>query len=309
MRKFLEALQRNYLWLLAVLVIQIPLSFWGARELITLGAIRYSKSTVLKGRVFEWYGGQQYASFQDVKIEVVSTISGEAVAGAEGKREWQSGSKGEYEIKISADGPVSILFTKGDDFIPELQRIPAKAGTVQRIDIAFLSYNQAKKLAKDTNTLGPAFVLHLNAMSNILQTLPKDNAARQHIPRLDKLAKAIKPTPIDDSADRAAAKFVLDIGGKMKIRINDEVKEVSAIAELPPQPIQLVSVNLEGNKKINDDWLKNLRFCKNLKHLQLSDTAVSDIGLDNFKIIDDLNYLNLTVQRVFYVTRLCRCFL
>ncbi len=82
-------------------------------------------------------------------------------------------------------------------------------------------------------------------------------------------------------ADRAAAEYVLSLGGGVKI--DGLPTEIKAAADLPRGAFQLTGVNLDANKQVTDAGLARLKDCKNLAKLDLGRTAVTDAGLAHFK--------------------------
>lgn len=85
-----------------------------------------------------------------------------------------------------------------------------------------------------------------------------------------------------DSSEDAAAKWVGDVGGKLK-------RDDSA----PGKPVTEVNLNL--NKKLTDDGLKNLAGLKNLKSLSLFfNEQITDAGMKHVKELPALEALTLS---------------
>jgi serine/threonine protein kinase/Leucine-rich repeat (LRR) protein len=91
--------------------------------------------------------------------------------------------------------------------------------------------------------------------------------------------------------DRQAARFVLSLGGS--VRVNGQNREVRMEADLPPEPFRLTWVNLSNNKQVNDADLAHLRDCTNLTGLTLDGTLLGDAGLVHFKDHKALTFLSL----------------
>jgi len=100
-----------------------------------------------------------------------------------------------------------------------------------------------------------------------------------------------KNTPAVPTGDRAAAEWVLSIGGT--VRVNDAPNDINAAADLPKDAFKLTFVGLAYNAKVSDAGLAYFKDCKNFTHLDLNHTQVSDVGLANFKDCKNLTYLNL----------------
>jgi serine/threonine protein kinase/Leucine-rich repeat (LRR) protein len=101
-----------------------------------------------------------------------------------------------------------------------------------------------------------------------------------------------EPTsPENGDPDRHAAEYVLSIGGW--VAINNQVTQIKAAADLPAEPFQLTTVNLMGNRKVNDAALARFKDCKNLNAISLNDTLVGDVGLSHLKGCRKLEYLAL----------------
>ncbi len=96
--------------------------------------------------------------------------------------------------------------------------------------------------------------------------------------------------------DRAAAEYVLSIGGT--VRVNDEERDIKAVADLPRASFRLPVVKLAMNKQVSDMGLAHFKECKNLTVLQLDGTPVSDAGLAHLKDCKGLTYLGLNFTKV-----------
>ena len=95
----------------------------------------------------------------------------------------------------------------------------------------------------------------------------------------------------DLDPDRKAAEYVLSIGGV--VRVNDEMDDTKAAADLPQQPFRLTYVNLAGNPKVRNAGLAAFDGCKHLTVLRINETPVTDEGLAYFKGCKNLEILAL----------------
>lgn len=106
------------------------------------------------------------------------------------------------------------------------------------------------------------------------------------------IGEKILPAPaIASEADRKAAKWVLSVGGEIKI--NDEPVSIRNVDALPEEPFRLTYVNLSDNQKITDEGLANFRGCRHVEQLRLDRTPVTDEGLANFGNCTNLRHLSL----------------
>ncbi len=97
--------------------------------------------------------------------------------------------------------------------------------------------------------------------------------------------------PFAADPDRAAAEWVLSIGGL--VRVNGRDEGVKAAADLPREAIRLTGVFLDGNKQVTDAGLAAFKDCKGLTYLGLHGTPVTDAGLAAFKDCKGLTHLGL----------------
>jgi len=144
-------------------------------------------------------------------------------------------------------------------------------------------------------------------------TIKKGGEVRVRVTMAERVVA--KNTPASLAADRKAAEYVLSIGGI--VRVNDEVDDTRAIAELPKEPFRLTYIDLKGNNKVRnaalacfqdckhlrevflavtllkDQGLAYFKHCKNLESLVLNDTWISDAGLAHFKDCKNLKILQV----------------
>lgn len=96
--------------------------------------------------------------------------------------------------------------------------------------------------------------------------------------------------------DRAAAEYVLSIGGK--VRVHGQDREITADVDLPPEPFRLSTIVLTWNQHVSDAGLASFTGCKNLTDLGLGGTNVGDEGLAHFKDCKNLTTLALDGTQV-----------
>ena len=99
-------------------------------------------------------------------------------------------------------------------------------------------------------------------------------------------------------SDRAAAEWVLSLGGRITFSQGGQEKEVMAVKDLPTGNLQVTEVNLEGVKGVDDDGLKKLQGLPQLKILSLIDTRITDVGLEHLQKLTQLRYLRLSVTQI-----------
>lgn len=87
------------------------------------------------------------------------------------------------------------------------------------------------------------------------------------------------------NADRIAAEYVISIGGKVNVAIDDKFieTEISRIEDLPKVPFQLNVINLYGNTKLDDDGMALFGDCQHLRIVHFSSPLVTDTGLAHLK--------------------------
>jgi Leucine-rich repeat (LRR) protein/predicted Ser/Thr protein kinase len=99
-----------------------------------------------------------------------------------------------------------------------------------------------------------------------------------------------KATPAKNR-DREAAERVIGLGGWVGVEgVNKEIRDV---ADLPPGPLALALVDLQGVLNANDDDLARLKGLTSLGSLTLNRAAVTDAGLRHLKEFPALSGLNL----------------
>jgi serine/threonine protein kinase len=99
--------------------------------------------------------------------------------------------------------------------------------------------------------------------------------------------------PRDANADRRAADWVLSVGGKIRIRQDEQERDAEAKKDVPTAPFQVVGVELDNKQEVDDSGLEHLRGLTSLTHLHLHQTRVSDAGLSHLKGLTNLTHLVL----------------
>ena len=119
---------------------------------------------------------------------------------------------------------------------------------------------------------------------------------------VEKLKKALPNCEIiwymRTRGDRAAAEWVLSIGGKVRVN-NDSINYIKAASELPKGKFKLTEVVLEKNTQVSDADLVHFEYCENLRKLSLTDCmSLSDVGLLHFKYCKNLTFVGLSNIKV-----------
>jgi hypothetical protein len=112
-----------------------------------------------------------------------------------------------------------------------------------------------------------------------------------------------KPFPANPfEADRAAAEWVLKLGGSAEIAFPPEALNPGIwhrLADLPQKPFRLVGVSVgQGRDRVTDADLLNLGTLKNLRNLDLTAAPVTDTGLAHLKSLTGLQRLYLQGTKV-----------
>lgn len=99
-------------------------------------------------------------------------------------------------------------------------------------------------------------------------------------------------------SDRAAAEYVLSIGGEAEIEMHGQARRIAAGSILPSEDFQITAVRLNYMSKVSDAGLTVFSDCTHVKELMLAAYPVSDVGLSHFKNCRDLTYLNVAQSQV-----------
>jgi hypothetical protein len=119
----------------------------------------------------------------------------------------------------------------------------------------------------------------------------RDPASKPTAPAL-RVGKPLAPAA---DPDRAAAVWVLSVGGK--VRVNGEERDTSAVADLPGDRFTVSYVSLYG-RPVADADLENLKGLRWLQALNLEGTGVTDAGYAHLKELTGLYHLRLKGTRV-----------
>jgi len=148
-----------------------------------------------------------------------------------------------------------------------------------------------------------------------------DLASQQPQPPTGLTGETTTPASQQPDPQRAAAKWILDSGGRIKIRFGGERREMTRAADLPDQPIIVVEVDIQHDRSFSDEdfihfeSLANLEQAKfgatsvtgtgfnhlpktgTLRTLILWDAAITDEGLEQIGKFASLTYLNIGNNR------------
>jgi Leucine-rich repeat (LRR) protein len=108
----------------------------------------------------------------------------------------------------------------------------------------------------------------------------------------------ITPEPPTAGPDRAAAEWVLGLGGDVQVELAGKRSPAKAVTELPTGEFVLVSASLANNSKVTDDGLTALAGAKRMESLNLNGTSITSRGVAKLGQLTGLKYLNLCVRSV-----------
>ena len=103
--------------------------------------------------------------------------------------------------------------------------------------------------------------------------------------------------PGDPDSDRKAALWVLSIGKPVvvvKLESPDSMEEIRTPDDLPDEPFYLTGVKIHQTNQFTDEGLARLKNCKNLRTLEIHETAATDAGLAHIKDCKNLTHLSLS---------------
>jgi serine/threonine protein kinase/Leucine-rich repeat (LRR) protein len=87
-------------------------------------------------------------------------------------------------------------------------------------------------------------------------------------------------------------------GGKVEVKTGDGMPlSPGALADLPPSPVEIVSIRLDGLGILDAD-LAQLKAAPRLVELSLSDTKITDDGLVHLRPLEDLTRLDLSQNNI-----------
>ncbi len=102
---------------------------------------------------------------------------------------------------------------------------------------------------------------------------------------------------LSEDPDRRAAKYVLSIGGTIKIKENGQERPIEATRDLPPGAFELTAVDSKLSPKVNDAGLAVFKNCQHITSLNLHSAHLTDAGLANFQNCQNLTDLHLGVTQ------------
>jgi len=104
---------------------------------------------------------------------------------------------------------------------------------------------------------------------------------------------ASQETGVIEDASRAAALRVLELGGSIEIIVQGQPQIIQNLANLPDRDFQIREIILHENEVVRDEDLKFFSALQYLEFLDLYDTDVTDIGLENLKHLPALLKMDL----------------
>ena len=99
--------------------------------------------------------------------------------------------------------------------------------------------------------------------------------------------------PVAFEPNRRAAHYVLSMKGALRVWVSGKEIDVNTFAGLPKQPFTVRAVDLNNNRLVTDDGLRNLEALKDLRSLDLKGTSVTDRGLQRLQGLTYLRYLRM----------------
>jgi WD40 repeat protein len=93
-------------------------------------------------------------------------------------------------------------------------------------------------------------------------------------------------------ADRRAAEWALNLGGKVRVVVMGQEREIAALANLPVAPFQLTGIDIRS-RPVGDNSLAQLEGLTNLRSLILWLAGVDDAGLTHVEGLTSLTILSL----------------
>jgi serine/threonine protein kinase len=198
---------------------------------------------------------------------------------------------------LRVDTPNGTLLIKTDD--PSVQVIVRQNGrqvtiidpaTKQEIELEAGKYEvELAGKAKGLRLSTDRFTLTRNGKEIVTVTREPGDGEKPPQPAF-LLDPKIKPSV----ADRTAAEWVLKIGGSVDVVVEDKVRHISLLADLPKEAFYVAGIRLFRNQQITIDGLANLKGLPGLIELNLGySNKVGDDGLEQIKQLTTLQYLHL----------------
>jgi tRNA A-37 threonylcarbamoyl transferase component Bud32/uncharacterized protein YjhX (UPF0386 family) len=101
-------------------------------------------------------------------------------------------------------------------------------------------------------------------------------------------------SPATTDPDRRAAQWVLAIGGRLEVLVDEQKLSIQSLEQVPRTRFQIVSAGLGDVPGVDDQGLANLADLAGLGELALWNTSVSDAGLSNLRGLPRLHALYLS---------------
>jgi hypothetical protein len=98
--------------------------------------------------------------------------------------------------------------------------------------------------------------------------------------------------------DKAAAQWVLEIGGELVVSVDGLDRIVRQPEDVPREAFRITEINLHDNVRVGDAVLERIKGLANLASLNLSYTPVGDAGLKHVAQLVGLQQLFLESTRV-----------
>ncbi|HEX4147699.1 MAG TPA: hypothetical protein VHY20_01875, partial [Pirellulales bacterium] len=106
-------------------------------------------------------------------------------------------------------------------------------------------------------------------------------------------------TPIDPAVERKAAEWTLSVGGKLFVQVRGGTPlEIARVDQLPPPPFTVYAIEIRGNPRVNDPSLTVLHGLNHLERLYLTETAVTDRGMEHVRTQQALATLGISATNV-----------
>jgi Leucine-rich repeat (LRR) protein len=143
------------------------------------------------------------------------------------------------------------------------------------------------------NGNGTVYILRLAARAS--SPVPPQSIAQ--LPTDENKTHGSAPTATSD-LDRPAAKAMLALGGMVAVRVNGQVREISASGGLPAETLELVRVTL-SSADLQDEQLKPLRGLTNLIAIRLDGSRnVTNAALEHFRGMSQLESLEVVGTKI-----------
>jgi serine/threonine protein kinase len=302
---------RTDLWSLGVMLYQMTtgeLPFTGptVMALLTALAIHNPAPPIARNSTIP-------AALSDLVVRLLSKDARQRPASAEAVAEELRAVEGSLMNAVRViplDSPPPIMLGEGPDPFADLDATEVSLAESDRnepaIDVGAPARSTGTRNGFPVWGLVGGVVLVVAAIVGIVasQLSKKPAEAAQEEPqplsKKDNPAKGKEPLPPKDPT-RATAEYILSLGGSVKINGDGPFnygRVIKSSPELPKEPFLLTGVILYKNPQVRDEDLACLKNCKNLLHLNISDTQVSEGGLAHLEECTTLLALEATRVQV-----------